>query len=247
MLKRIKFLIFLIAVFLFFTSCGKEYSYENGGTQPVVSIAAFSLASTSGNCTDVFVNGTYMVGTPLTTGNTIGIKVMVDSIGYYSISTSTNSGISFSASGSFTSTGEQTINLSGSGTPVSAGNIELSIDTNGCAFSVEVEGRPPGTSVFTYDGAPSSCTNISRGGIYSTGVPLTSSNVVKIDVNVVFTGTYSISTPVVNGFSFYGTGLLETMGYGIVTLTGTGTPIADGTFSFTPSNNGCPFPISVSP
>jgi hypothetical protein len=247
MLKQIKFLIFITGVFLFFTACGKEYSYENGGTQPGVSIAAFSLASTLGNCTDVFVNGTYMVGTPLTPGNTIGITVMVDSIGYYSISTNTNNGVSFSASGSFTSTGEQTINLSGSGTPVSAGSIEFTIDNNGCAFSVEVENRPPGTAVFTYDGAPSSCTNISRGGAYTAGVPLTDLNVVKIDVNVVVTGTYSISTPVVNGFSFYGTGLLETMGYGIVTLTGTGTPIAAGTFSFTPSNNGCPFPIFVAP
>ncbi len=247
MLKQIRFLISIIAIFLFFISCGKEYSYENGEIPPVASIATFSLAGTPGSCTNVIVNGDFTVGTLLNAANTIGITVMVDSIGSYSISTNSNAGISFSANGIFTSTGIQIINLSGSGTPVTAGNIDFIIGTNGCTFSVAVAGRPAGTAVFTYDGAPSSCTNISRGGAYTAGVLLTGSNVVKIDINVMVTGTYSISTPVINGFSFSGTGLLETLGYGVVTLTGTGTPIVDGTFSFTPTNNGCPFPISVSP
>ena len=104
-----------------------------------------------------------------------------------------------------------------------------------------------GAAVYTYDGAPNSCTNISKAGVYVVNTPLTYLNKVKIDVNVIVPGTYSITTPLINGFSFSGSGKLETMGFGTIILQATGTPLAIGTFIFTPSNNGCPFPISVTP
>lgn len=104
-----------------------------------------------------------------------------------------------------------------------------------------------GAAMYTFDGAPNSCTNISKAGVYVTNVPLTNLNKVKIDVNVMVPGTYSITTPLIDGFSFSGSGKLETMGFGTVMLQATGTPLASGTFIFTPSNNGCPFLISVIP
>lgn len=103
------------------------------------------------------------------------------------------------------------------------------------------------TAVFTYHGAPNSCTNVSRSGMYTAGIPLTSSHKVKIDVNVIVPGTYFITTEVMNGFSFSGTGKFETMGFGTVLLQGPGTPITTGTFVFSPGNNGCRFPINVNP
>ena len=103
------------------------------------------------------------------------------------------------------------------------------------------------TAVFTFDGAPSNCTNISRAGMYTVGIPLSSLNKVKIDVNVRVPGSYTITTSLTDGFSFSGTGYLDTMGYGAVLLQATGTPLASGTFIFAPNNNGCPFSIYVYP
>ena len=237
-----KFLISAILVFFFITSCQKEFGYGDNR-----SLATLSLASPSGSCTNAVVNGTYTVGTSLTAVHTIGIKVIVGSIGSYSLRTNTVNGISFSASGIFSSIGEQTINLIGSGTPITDGNFNFTIGNNGCSFSITASPKSRGTAVFTYDGAPNSCTNISVGGMYSVGMPLTNLNRVKIDVNVNVTGTYSITTALINGFLFSGSGNLETMGYGTVILQGTGTPVAIGRFVFIPSNNGCPFLITVNP
>ena len=103
------------------------------------------------------------------------------------------------------------------------------------------------TAVFTFDGAPNNCTNISRAGMYTVGIPLTSLNKIKIDVNVNVPGSYSITTPLTNGFSFSGSGFLDTMGYGTVILQAAGTPLASGTFIFAPNNNGCLFAIYVYP
>lgn len=113
---------------------------------------------------------------------------------------------------------------------------------------VVTQPSPPASkpgAVFTFDGAPNPCTNIARGGMFSAGIPLISSNVVKIDVNVTIPGTYNVTTSEVNGFSFSGSGELQTAGYGTVLLHAKGTPVAGGTFVFIPSNNGCPFAIYV--
>jgi hypothetical protein len=242
-----KFPITPILILLFAGSCQKEYSFENGGIAPVLSIASYSLANAGGNCPDVLVNGVYTDGIPLTSANTISIKVIVDSIGSYSLTTNNINGISFSASGNFNIAGEQTINLKGNGTPEGDGDFDYNIGTGGCTFSVSAEPKPIGTAVITFDGYPGPCTNISRGGVYNAGVPLTGSNIIKIDVNVVIPGSYSIETPLSNGILFSGTGILETPGYGVVILIASGTPVADGVFDFTPTNNGCPFSVSVDP
>ena len=238
-----KFLISTISIFFLIASCQKEFGY--GDSSANIGLATFSLASTSGSCTNVIVNGTYTVGTSLTAVNTIGIKVTVASIGSYSISSNTVNGISFSASGIFTSKGEQTINLVGIGTPIADGNFNFSIGVNGCSFSIRAASRSRGTAVFTFDGAPSSCTNVSVQGRYNGGIPLTSLNEVKIDVVVIVIGTYFITTPLINGFSFSGSGNFETMGYSTVILQGTGTPVVNGVSIFNPSNNGCAFSIFV--
>jgi hypothetical protein len=236
-----KFLISTILIFFFIVSCQKEF----GDNLQTTGVATFSLANPSGNCTAAIVNGTYTAGALLTANNTVAIKVMVTSVGSYSLSSSAVNGISFSASGNFTSTGEQTINLVGSGIPLADGNFTFTFGNNGCSFSITTAPGVKNSAVYTYDGAPYSCTNISKQGEYTVGVPLTSSHKVKIDVNVTIPGTYFITTPLVNGISFSGSGNLETMGFGVVTLQGAGTPINNGTFAFTPSNNGCPFAIFV--
>lgn len=88
-------------------------------------IAAYAL-----NCSSITVNGNYVKGTPLTAANTITINVNVSSVGSYNISTSNVSGISFSASGVFTSVGTQQIILLGSGTPTVNTDIPVTITGN---------------------------------------------------------------------------------------------------------------------
>ena len=70
------------------------------------------------DCSSTRVNGTYAIGNPLNTSNTITIDVAVNVIETYTISTNTINGYSFSGSGIFTSIGLNTITLKGSGTPI---------------------------------------------------------------------------------------------------------------------------------
>lgn len=88
-------------------------------------ISAYAL-----NCSSTTVNGIYVKGTPLTASNTITMNVNVTTLGSYSISTPTVSGISFSASGVFTSTGTQQITLLGTGTPTVNSDISVDITAN---------------------------------------------------------------------------------------------------------------------
>lgn len=88
-------------------------------------IAAYSL-----NCGTAQVNGTYKKGTALNATNTITMSVYVNAIGAYNITTNTVNGMSFSGSGTFTSTGQQTITLQGTGTPVTFDNADIAITAN---------------------------------------------------------------------------------------------------------------------
>lgn len=88
-------------------------------------IAAYAI-----NCSTITVNGSYVKGTQLTAANTITMNVNVSTLGSYNISTASVSGISFSASGVFTSTGTQQITLLGTGTPTVNSDIPVTITAN---------------------------------------------------------------------------------------------------------------------
>lgn len=238
-MQRIVAAIAAILVIVIFSSCQKELSFGISQT-----VAEYSLLDNTGNCVEVIVNGDYKKAVPLTAANNIVVIVMVDSIGSYSITSNTINGISFSGKGSFSAVGEQTITLAATGKPVTDGVFIYTIGTGSCAFSVVVNKAGSNTAVFTYDGAPAACTNLSVNGAYQPGVLLTERNMVTIDVNVIRPGSYSITTELINGFLFSGTGELPTAGYGVVKFTGMGIPIKNGIFIFTPSN-GCPFAIPV--
>lgn len=108
-------------------------------------------------------------------------------------------------------------------------------------------GSSSGTSVFTYVGAPGSCTAPVVSGTYTVGTALSSSNTIEIDVNVTTAGTYNITTSSANGISFSGSGVFATTGAQTITLQGTGTPAAATTSSFVPGGNGCTFLITATP
>jgi hypothetical protein len=103
--------------------------------------AVFTLNGAPNGCTGATVNGTYTVGTVLTSANTAVINVNVTAVGTYSISTTAVNGIVFSISnGTFTVTGPQTVTLTASGTPVAAGDFTITVTASGntCTFIVTV-------------------------------------------------------------------------------------------------------------
>jgi hypothetical protein len=139
-LKSVAALFILILI----SSCQKELSFETGleipGGGSNNGTAKFSFKGAPAECTDAGITGNYKTGTALSSSNTVTVKVIVDSLGTYSITTNISNGISFTAAGSFTTIGEQTITLTGSGTPSAAGVYNFIPGTNGCTFNITVTG-----------------------------------------------------------------------------------------------------------
>jgi endonuclease G len=89
------------------------------------------------------VQGTYTVGTALNSSNIVLIQVMVTKTGTYSILNPTNNGYRFTATGTFTVTGLQTVALQGSGTPLAAAVDRHQIDSSPtCTVTVVVLSQP---------------------------------------------------------------------------------------------------------
>jgi hypothetical protein len=130
----IRYLVSILIIAGVFFSCKKEKSFEAG------SPALGSLQDSLGNCLDKTVSGNYVVGKTLTDSNYIDVNVLVQAKGVYSIYTDTVNGYYFKASGSFATTGQNTIRLKGIGKPVSSGTDDFIIlfDSTLCPVSVTV-------------------------------------------------------------------------------------------------------------
>lgn len=115
------------------TSCNFPITYT-----ATITNATYSLIGAPGNCTGAVVNGTYTTGTALTAQNNVVLNVNVTAPGQYNISTTTVNGISFSASGTFNITGQQQINLLGTGTPLAAGTFSLPVSGSGNTCGIAV-------------------------------------------------------------------------------------------------------------
>jgi hypothetical protein len=213
--------------------------------------ATFSIGSSSA-CTGFSSTGTYTSGVALTSANTAAIQVNVTAVGTYAISTTTVDGIYFKASGTFTSTGTNTVTLTGNGTPTAAGTFPYSVSAASggagtCPLSITVaQGAAPGT--YSLVSASGNCSGFVANGTYTSGTALTSSNTVTAQVNVTTIGSYSISTgAAANGISFSASGTFTTTGTQLVTLTGSGTPTTAGTSNYTATagSSTCMFSITV--
>ncbi len=139
-------------LYIFLTSINrwKEVSFGTGELLPP---ATFSIG-TGGSCANTVINGTYWAGVSLTSSTFVTIQVNVSIIGTYSITTNTINGYSFSAGGEFSTTGVQTINLMGSGTPVAAQTDQfLATASNSggtCTFDIYAWASCPGTPTVIY-------------------------------------------------------------------------------------------------
>ena len=74
-------------------------------------------------CLQYAINGNYTPGVPMNNSNTISFKVYATDVGNYTIYTKESNGIIFGTTGTFTQKGEQTVVLTGSGTPLSSGDF----------------------------------------------------------------------------------------------------------------------------
>src|ERR1700712_5795191 len=118
-MKIIKTLFALCSI-LIFTSCQKELSIESTPTSGS-NDAVFTAAAASNSCSGVVLGGGYTSGIAINPSNTAQIQVTVTKAGTYSITTTSIAGVSFSANGSFTNTGNQTVTLQATGKPTADG------------------------------------------------------------------------------------------------------------------------------
>jgi hypothetical protein len=206
--------------------------------------AAFTL-----DCSNPVLGGSFNAGLPFTGNNTITLTANVTSAGSYYINTNAVNGYYFQDSGFFNTTGVQTIVLIGYGTPQGAGTFQMTVQYNGisnCIFPLTI--NPSSSAVYTFNGAPGTC-QFTATGTYSSGIPLSPNNTVAVVVNVTTMGAYTITTNTAGGMSFNTSGVFNTTGVQTIFLTGSGTPTAQGIYTFVPQGNmttpTCNFSIQV--
>jgi hypothetical protein len=227
------------------SSCSFDITVYDGGA----GTALYILGGAPNNCSVSSINGNYVTGLAMTAANTVETSVYVSSIGTYVIAGTVINGVSFGASGVFTNPGVQNIFLKATGTPAAAGvfNYPVTNSTTSCSFSITYN-TVITNATYTLSGSPGNCTGAAVNGTYTAGTALTATNVAVINVNVLSTGNYSIATTTVNGISFSATGTFNTTGLQQVTLNGTGTPTASGTFNNIPvtgNANTCGISVTV--
>src|ERR1700759_4082576 len=198
-------------------------------------VSNYTLTGAPNACENSQVNGQYTTGKSLTPENFVAINVNVGALGDYSIHTETLNGISFPASGTFTKTGPQIINLMGSGNPDQAGHLIFTPkgdNGSGCTFDITVQNSGP-PAVYVIESGQNLCIG-SAAGDYTAGTPLTAANTYTLRVYVSELGYFTIATKSVNGVYFYYSGEFTTKDVQTVTLQGYGTPTAIGDFTLTP-------------
>lgn len=102
--------------------------------------AVYRLNGSTTNCGSPTIQGTYTTGTPLNASNFVNMQVNVTQAGAYNVNSTPTNGVTFSASGTFATTGVQTLTLQGSGTPTSAvtTNIPITVGSTSCSFILNV-------------------------------------------------------------------------------------------------------------
>ncbi|OYQ39650.1 hypothetical protein CHU92_04575 [Flavobacterium cyanobacteriorum] len=207
-------------------------AYEDGAWTNCLSNGSNIEPSTNGTAVVSSYNcatgstGTLSAGVAVS-GVTQTITAVVTQLGTYSLNTFAN-GVVFSASGTFTSLGSQTITLTAIGTPVNTGSNTFTLNTiPNCSFARTTQGNPSsgGTAIVS----AYTCSTASAGtlvaGVAVSGVTQT------ITATVTTVGTYNI-TATANGVVFTGTGTFAGTGAQTIVLIATGTPTNAGSNSF---------------
>jgi hypothetical protein len=187
--------------------------------------------STNGNAivsgyTSISSSGTIVESIEVS-NTTQTIRANVTKTGSYFLKTTTNSGITFSANGTFTSLGNNDITLVATGTPISAGNYTFTLNTSSPSFAFNrIIGNQSsgGSAIITWQGVSQSglttaeSTENSRAVVRLTEASTYSPPFVQyVAVNVTQIGTYNIDAP--GNRNFQGN-TLRLVGSGTFTTTG---------------------------
>lgn len=209
----------------YYTSLSSKWLSICGEEDPAV----FSVV----NCTNAGPQGTYTQGTSLNSSNTYTIDVNITQAGPYTILATTGNGYSFSKSGTFTSTGTQTVVLEGQGTPSTGPTTNtITLVFNGATSTpsctlpgITVNG---GTTSFTVD-----CSTATVSGTYLQGVAVDGTQYIDVPVSTVTTpGSAVVETQLVNGIQFSSGSINITASTTSIRLYAQGTPTSTGTFSY---------------
>ncbi len=242
-MKIIRLSAVIFATFISFTSCQKQLDFGTGGAS-----VGLLKKNVTGDCLPITVNGFFKVDSVLTNDNYVDVQVDVSYEGTFDIKSDTVNGYSFSKTGSV-GKGLNTIRLYAGGKPLAAGiNIfTIKYGASTCKFVSTVYGTGAGVAIYSLGGSPGGCTGFTVNGTYTAGSILLPANSVSLQVNVISPGTYTIFTNTANGISFSKTGTFLATGPQIVSINGTGTPIAGGNFNFTvtAATNSCTFSLTV--
>ena len=209
--------------------------------------AVYTFGGAGGSCTGVVPSGTYMAGLAMNAANIVTMDVTVSSPGNYTITTPTVNGVQFSGTG-YIGLANTAVTLTASGTPTVAGPFNYTVSGSGssCSFSITYDATAP-PAAYTLNGSPNNCSGAVLNGIYTSGVDVNSSNTAVINVNVTNLGSYSITTPVINGMAFAAAGVFTALGPQSVTLYASGNPTTSGGFNYpiTGPSSSCNLSVTV--
>ncbi|MHC0442820.1 hypothetical protein [Flavobacterium sp. 3-210] len=180
------------------------------------------------SCASIASEGSYFMGIPLTASNKLTVSVNVTNIGFWSMKTNTVNGYSFSGTGTFTTTGNQTVELLATGTPTASGPNTFNLSSNASTVAAgSCSGIPVNVASVEYT---IDCAGAKQNGNYMQDVALIAANTITLPVNVKATGQTTITTTSANGISFT-SGLinLSVLGQQTITLLGSGKPVSGGT------------------
>ena len=244
-MKHLFSFLLLFILINFLTACQKELNFE-----PVPATngqAVGTLKSTAGTCLPSTVNGSFTKDSVLKASNFIQVNADITAIGTYIIKSDTIAGFYFSGSGTISSTGNNVINLSGSGTPTATGikTFTITFGTSICKIDVNVVAGVAPTAAYIF-----TCASTTFGtGVYTAGSAVGPQHTVSLNVVVTIAGPWSVTVAAVNGVSFSGSGTFTATGNAQVTLTASGTPVAASPPAYvytvmTPTSS-CAFSITV--
>lgn len=120
----------------------------------------------------------------------------------------------------------------------------------GCSkeYSAVDDGETSPDAVVRVAVSETDCSAINLKGHYLNTISLTNEELITVDVEVIKTGKWSLTTDTLNGFYFSGSGYFNTTGMQQIVLNGTGTPIQPGNYRFSIfGNSTATFLISVLP
>lgn len=220
-------------------------------------LGIFTLEGAPGICINPDIIGHYTPGIALQASNILTVSVNVASTGAYYLYTDTLSGISFSASGTFTKTGNQTIALKVEGTPVGARYLSFTIrgGNTKCSFDLPIiYSEPLAIYVLESDFGTRNPWVYTVEKSYNSNTLLSGANTLTMKVFVTVSGYFTVATNIINGMIFSYSGSFTTQGSQFITLSGSGTSVSARTYIFAPQIVGphplggqtCAFDIDVS-